>query len=139
MRVHGLAPLITSVVRAAAGVVFVSFGVGKFTDHAGEVASFRHYGVPVSGLAVWAVGVVELVGGILLISGLFTRPAAALLAANLVGAVVTAGRVDGGLLNLGLAPTLLVGMMVLLVTGPGPFSVHTAVGTGRRRGWWHCA
>jgi uncharacterized membrane protein YphA (DoxX/SURF4 family) len=83
--------------------------------------------------------VVELVGGILLISGLFTRPAAALLAANLVGAVATAGRVDGGLLNLGVAPTLLVGMMVLLVTGPGPLSVHTAVGTGRRRGWWHCA
>jgi hypothetical protein len=70
---------------------------------------------------------------------LFTKAVAALLAANLVGVVVTAGRVDGGLLNLGLAPTLLVGMIVLLVTGPGPFSVHRAVATRRRRGWWQYA
>jgi len=139
MSVHGPAAVTTSAVRAAAGVIFVSFGVGKFTDHAGELASFRHYGVPLSGLAVWAVGVVELVGGILLITRLFTKAAAALLAANLVGVVVTAGRVDGGLLNLGLAPTLLVGMIVLVVSGPGPFSVHSAVATRRRRGWWQYA
>jgi putative oxidoreductase len=139
MNVHGAAPLIATAVRGAAGVVFVSFGVGKFTDYAGELVSFRHYGVPLSGLAVWAVGMVELVGGILLIMGLFTKPAAALLAANLVGVVVTAGRVDGGVLNLGLAPALLVGMVVLLVTGPGPVSVHSAVATRRRGGWWQYA
>jgi putative oxidoreductase len=137
MNVHAPARFIATVVRGAAGIVFVSFGAGKFTDHAGEVASFRHYGLPLPGLGVWAVGLVELVGGILLITGLFTKPAATLLAANLVGVVVTAGRVDGGLLNLGLAPTLLVGMIVLLVTGPGPFSAHRAVST--RRGWWRCA
>jgi putative oxidoreductase len=139
MSVHGAARLIATVVRGASGVVFVSFGVGKFTDHAGELASFRHYGVPVPGLAVWAVGVVELAGGILLIAGLFTKAAAALLATNLAGVVATAGRVDGGLLNLGLAPTLLVGMIVLLVTGPGPLSVHSAVATRRRCGWWQYA
>ena len=40
--------------------------MGKFTDHASETVDFRSYEVPLAGVAVWAVGVVELLGGVLL-------------------------------------------------------------------------
>ena len=51
--------------------------------------------------------------------GLLTRPAAAVLAVNLVGAIATAGRVDGGSFHLGVGPTLLVAMLFLVWAGPG--------------------
>ena len=35
--------------RWAAGIIFLIFGVAKFSDHAAELASFRHYPLPVPG------------------------------------------------------------------------------------------
>ena len=49
-----------------------------------------NYGLPSPGLFAYAVGVLEVVGGAFLIAGLLTRPAAALLAGDMVGAIVTA-------------------------------------------------
>jgi putative oxidoreductase len=123
--------IVATGIRLAAGVIFLSFGTGKFTDHASEAASFVHYGVPLAGASVWAVGLVEAIGGLLLVLGLFTRLAAAALAADMIGVAVTAGRVDGGLLNLGLAPLLLVGMLVVLWTGPGALSLDAVVARSR--------
>jgi putative oxidoreductase len=119
--------IVATGIRLAAGVIFISFGTGKFADHASEAASFVHYGVPLAGASVWAVGLVEAIGGLLLVLGLFTRWAAAALAADMIGVIVTAGRVDGGLLNLGLAPLLLVGMLLILWTGPGVLSLDAVV------------
>jgi putative oxidoreductase len=101
------------------GVLFVGFSLGKFVDHAKESADFDHYGIPASERATYLVGTLELVGGILLVAGLLTRPAAALLAANLIGAIATAGRVDGGTFHLGVAPTMLVAMLFLVWAGCG--------------------
>ena len=64
-------------------------------------------------------GALELVGGLLLVVGLLTRPAALLLAVNMVGAIATAGRVDGGTFHLGVAPTMLVAMLFLVWAGCG--------------------
>lgn len=105
--------------RIVAGAFFVSVSVGKFVDHAQEAADFDRYGVPVPDLAVFAVGTIEVVCGVLLVVGLLTRPAAGLLALTMIGAISTAGRVDGGSFHLGVAPTLLVAMLVLLWTGAG--------------------
>ena len=74
---------------------------------------------PSPDVAVSAVGVIELVCGLLLVVGLLTRPAAALLALTMIGAIATAGRVDGGSFHLGVAPTLFVVMVVLLWVGAG--------------------
>ena len=60
--------------RLAAGGVFVVFGVGKFVNHGAELASFKAYGLPAPELFVVVIGVVELVGGMLLIAGILTRP-----------------------------------------------------------------
>jgi uncharacterized membrane protein YphA (DoxX/SURF4 family) len=124
--------ILATTIRLVAGVIFVSFGVGKFTDHASEVMSFMHYGVPLAGASVWGVGLVETIGGLMLVLGVFTRWAAAALAADMIGVIATAGRVDGGLLNLGLAPLLLVGMLVLLWTGPGVLALDAAVARSRK-------
>ena len=35
--------------RVVSGGVFVVFGVGKFVNHAAELASFKSYGLPVPG------------------------------------------------------------------------------------------
>ena len=110
-------------VRVVTGVLFVTFSLGKFVDHAAEAADFDHYGIPAPEVATYLVGTLELVGGLLLVVGLLTRPAAALLAANLVGAIATAGRVDGGSFHLGVAPTLLVAMLFLVWAGPGVLAV----------------
>jgi putative oxidoreductase len=106
-------------VRVVTGVLFVTFSLGKFVDHAQEAANFERYGIPSPEVATYLVGTLELVCGALLVAGLLTRPAAALLAANMVGAIATAGRVEGGTFHLGVAPTLLAAMVFLVWAGPG--------------------
>ena len=124
--------IIAAAIRLIAGVIFVSFGIGKFTDHTSEVTSFMHYGVPLASVSVWGVGLVETIGGLMLVFGVFTRWAALALAADMIGVIATAGRVDGGLLNLGLAPLLLVGMLLLLWTGPGVLSLEAILARSRK-------
>jgi putative oxidoreductase len=123
-RTGGLIPF---VIRVPTGVFFVSVSLGKFFDHASETTDFDRYGVPIPGTAVILVGIVEFFGGLALIVGLGTRVAAAALAADMVGAIATAGRVEGGTFNLGVAPLMLVLMLVLLWTGPGMWSLDRAV------------
>jgi putative oxidoreductase len=100
----------------------VTFSLGKFTDHARESADFDHYGIPAPQVATYLVGTLELACGLLLVIGLLTRPAALLLALNLVGAIATAGRVDGGSFYLGVGPAMLAAMLFLLWSGPGHFA-----------------
>jgi putative oxidoreductase len=97
--------------RVLAGGVFVAFGAGKFVNHGSELASFKTYGLPAPEVLVIAIGVVELIGGVLLIAGVLTRPAALALA-------------KGEVISLTLAPAELVAMLVLLWAGPGTLSVR---------------
>ena len=74
----------------------------------------RH-GIPFADAATYAVGALEMAGGLALILGVLLRPVALVLAVNLVAAICTAGRVDGGAVNLGLAPLLVVVLVSLAV------------------------
>ena len=82
-------------IRLVAGGVFVAFGAGKFLNHASELASFKTYGLPAPEVFVIIIGIVELLGGALLIVGLFTRPAALVLAGDMVAAIVVSGIAGG--------------------------------------------
>jgi len=113
------------------GLFFMSAGIGKFADHAKEVSDFRGFEVPWPEVAVPVVGTVELVGGLLLVVGLLTRPAALLLAGNMIGALATAGRVEGGSFHLVYAPVLLALMLFLCWAGPGRLSLDGRM-AGRR-------
>ena len=116
----GVVPLL---IRVGTGVFLLGAGVGKLADHAKEVADFKDFGVPLPDLAVYASGVVEVVCGVLLVIGLLTRIAAALLAANLIGALLSAGVNVGGTFHLVVGPTILLLMLVLVWTGAGALSV----------------
>ena len=106
--------------RVAAGIVFLVFGIGKFTAHASEVDSFHKYGLPEPDATVYAIGVVEVVGGILLILGFLTWFAALVLAGDMFVAIIVSGIKEGEVVpSLTLAPVLLVIMLALMRFGPG--------------------
>jgi putative oxidoreductase len=102
------------ILRIAAGMVFVVFGIGKFSQHAREVDSFETYGLPEPEVFVYAIGVLEIAGGLLLIAGVLVPYAALALAGDMVGAIVVSGIKEGELISLTLAPALLVVMLLLL-------------------------
>jgi uncharacterized membrane protein YphA (DoxX/SURF4 family) len=104
-------------IRWTAAIVFVVFGVGKFANHASELSSFRNYGLPLPNTFTYAIGALELVGGLLLASGLMVRLAALALAADMVGAIVVSGIGRGEDVSLTLAPALLVAMLFLIRFG----------------------
>jgi putative oxidoreductase len=109
--------------RLLSGGVFVVFGIGKFVNHGSELASFKTYGLPAPEAFVVVIGVIELAGGLLLIAGLFTRPAALLLAGDMTGAILVSGIANGELISLTLAPAELVAMLVLTWMGPGRYVI----------------
>ena len=117
------------IARVAAGLVFLGFGPGKFLHHAAEASAFARYGVPIPDVATYAVGTLEILGGIALIAGFLVRPVALALAANLLVAVATAGRIDGGAVHLGVAPALIAVLVALALVGSGPRSLDRRLAT----------
>jgi putative oxidoreductase len=84
------APAPTLVIRLLAGAVFFAEGIKKFMFPADwGVGRFEKIGIIFPGLSAPFVGVVETVCGLLLIIGLFTRPAALLLLINISVALLT--------------------------------------------------
>ncbi len=121
------------VLRIATGIPLVLFGMGKFVDRAGEVRDFRSFGVPLPSVAVPLAGVIEVLGGIAILVGLLTRPAALVVATNLVVAVLTAGINEGGTFHLVVGPVLLAAMVVIAFVGPGPHSLDARILSRRPR------
>jgi len=125
--------LVPAVVRIVAGAVFVSFSFGKFLNHAAEAAAFDRYGIPAPDETTYVVGALEMLGGVALILGLGTRVVAIALGLNMIGAITTAGRIEGGPVHLGLAPALLIAMVYLVWTGAGARSVDRRLEARLRR------
>lgn len=73
------------------------------------------------------IGILELVGGLMLLVGLGTRLAAALLATDMVGAVVVSGILHGEVISLTLAPVLLITVLGLVALGPGRVSLDASL------------
>ncbi len=105
--------------RLVAGGVFVVFGLGKFVNHGSELASFTAYGLPAPEVFVIAIGVLELLGGALLIAGVLVRPTAVLLAGDMIGAIIVSGIALGEVVSLTVAPAELAAMVVLVIRGRG--------------------
>lgn len=80
-------PLGLLVLRIALGLIFLTHGYPKLTRSAAALQSlFVQHGLPAK--LVYVSGVLETFGGILLILGLFTRPAGLLLAIEMGVAIV---------------------------------------------------
>ena len=80
-------PLGLLVLRVALGLIFLTHGYPKLTRSAMAIQGmFVQHGLPAQ--LVYVAGVLETFGGVLLILGLFARPAALLLAIEMGVAIV---------------------------------------------------
>jgi putative oxidoreductase len=111
------------VIRVGAGAVFFAFSFGKFRRHDAEANAFDRYGIPFPDVTTYLVGTLEFIGGLLLIAGLLTRPAAVALLGNMAGALATAGRIEPNFTHTALPAILIVAMLVLVWTGGGARSI----------------
>ena len=87
-----LGHVVLLVLRLVWGWQFFTTGLGKLQNHERVVAFFTSLGVPAPGLNAWLVGSLEMVGGLLLLLGLFSRPVALLLTGNMFVAYLAGDR-----------------------------------------------
>ena len=118
-----------AVLRIAVGAVILTHGYQKvFHMHLGGVAGFfGHLGIPLPTLSAIVVMTVEFVGGILLVTGLATRIPAALIAVDMLVALLVVHFRNGYLKSGGELPLLLLaGAICLALSGGGCGSVKRA-------------
>jgi putative oxidoreductase len=87
-----LGNVVLLVLRLVWGWQFLTTGLGKLENHARVTDFFSSLHIPAPGLNAWFIGGLELVGGALLLLGLFSRPIAFLLAGSMSVAFWTAER-----------------------------------------------
>jgi putative oxidoreductase len=119
--------VVSTIMRVVLGILFLVHAISKFQMGLGNVeAWFSSMGVP--GMLAYVVAVLELVGGIMLIVGLFTRYVSALFVIMLIGAIFTM-KLSAGLLGNGqmagyeLDLSFILVAMYLFVTDATPLSV----------------
>jgi putative oxidoreductase len=127
-----------TVLRLALGVVFFGhgaqklFGVWGGDGPTGTAAFFNQLGLTPAYPLALLVGIVELVGGLFLIAGLFTVPITAVLILTMAVAIWKVHFANGFFLNWKNAPgvghgfeynlVLIAGLVALMFTGPGALS-----------------
>jgi putative oxidoreductase len=120
MNLKAWTPRMLSLLRIVSGLAFLEHGTGKFLG-------FPHLpSLPPAGSLPWFGGVFELVGGALLVLGLFSRPVALLLSGEMAVAYWTAHFPHGPFpaLNGGDAAILYCFVFLYIVfAGPGPWSL----------------
>jgi uncharacterized membrane protein YphA (DoxX/SURF4 family) len=129
--------VVSIIMRVVLGIIFVFHAVDKFQMGLGNVeAWFTSLGIP--GFVAYVIAVIELVGGIMLILGLFTRYVSALFVIVLIGAIMTAklsvgllgnGQMAGYELDLG----FILISLYLIVAERTPLSVDSLIMSKRSR------
>lgn len=112
--------------RVGIGWIFVQSGWGKLHSLPQVIEYFRSLGIPSPQLQAPFVASVELVGGLLVLAGLFTRVVSVPLALTMVVALLTAKRADISSASdlFGTVEFLYVlGLGFLAGFGPGVFSL----------------
>ncbi len=119
-------PRMLSILRIVSGLIFLEHGTQKFLSFpAGRMAGAGLSFDSLSSLA----GLIELVTGLLIVLGLFTRPAAFLASGTMAAAYWIAHAPQNGfpINNGGDASILYCFVFLYLVfAGPGPWSVDAA-------------
>ncbi len=115
------APRVLSIMRIMAGLLFLQHGLMKLV---GFPLAPQNY--PALFSLMWWAAIIEIVGGILLIIGLFTRPAAFIMSGEMAFAyfMAHAPRSFYPIANNGEASILFCFVFLYIVfAGPGPWSV----------------
>jgi len=119
--------VVSLIMRVVLGIIFIFHSVDKFQMGLTNVEGwFSSIGIP--GFFAYIVAFLELIGGILLIVGLFTRYISVLFIGMLVGAIFTV-KLSIGLLGNGemagyeLDLTIIIVLLYLAVSDQGRISV----------------
>jgi putative oxidoreductase len=131
-RFEKASPLMLSVLRIMSGLLFLAHGTQKFLSFpAGEAAgfgwTFAHPGA--------YAGIIELVTGVLIALGLFTRPAAFLASGTMAAAYfISHAPQNFWPVNNGGDPAILYCFVFLyfVFAGAGPLSLDAKLGKSRR-------
>jgi putative oxidoreductase len=115
------------VLRIVVGLIFIAHGAQKLfgafggSGLSGTAQFFEQIGIVPGAFWAWVVGSVEFVGGLALLIGLLTRYAAALLAINMLIAILIVHLPNGFFLPNGYeyALALLAANLTLLIGGAG--------------------
>jgi putative oxidoreductase len=131
-KVQWVGPLL---VRLSLGAVFITSGWGKLHNLGQVTGFFTELGIPFPGFNATLASSTELIGGVLILLGLFTRLAAIPLIFTMLVAIATAKRpeIDGVATLLGFIEfTYIAGFAWLLVSGAGRLSLDALL-FGRKR------
>ncbi len=107
--------------RLLVGGIFLYHGVPKLMNMAGTMQFFSSLGLP--GFVGVLVGILEVVGGILLIIGLWTKWAAYVLAIIIAGAIILASGRNGITAGLERDVLILVSSLVIAWSAPGRIAI----------------
>jgi putative oxidoreductase len=120
-------------VAVITGLIFIVAGLVKFVFHHWELHAFRSFGLPWPSALEILAGVLETVGGVLLVARRFIAPVAALLAVTMIVAIASSGIGHGDVIpSLTLAPALLVATLYLLARGMASPGCAEPRGAGSR-------
>ncbi len=114
------------VLRVALGAVFIVHGWDKFGDVSSVAGFLGSLSVPAAGVLAWVVTLVELLGGVALVLGVFTHWAAKLLAINMIFALALVHFKNGFLVSAGgyeFVLVLFAAALSLSITGAGKHSL----------------
>jgi len=122
--------------RILLSLIFVLAGYRKLTTVAATVVQMAHQGIPYSNVLVWGAIAIELVGGLMLVAGLFTRCVAFALAiytgvlALLFHAYWTVPAAEArNQFNAFFEHLAMIGGMLYVVAfGPGAYSIDALLG-----------
>lgn len=138
--VGALAPYLLLLVRFVFGYGLMRAGLGKLQNLDKITEFFASLGIPAPGINAAVVGGFELVGGALLMLGLFTRATAGVLVGVLLVALATAHGSEVGQffkdpgVAIAAAPVaFLVALIALGVAGGGRFSLDALIDGRSRR------
>ena len=127
-----------ALLRIILGIVFVAHGYLKFFKMGmdGAVGFFTSLGIPAPALAAWGVTMLEMIGGLALILGIFTPVLGVLFAIEMAGVIFFAKRGEGFFAPKGyeFELTLLVASLALALAGPGAGALGNLIGRNRRGG-----
>jgi uncharacterized membrane protein YphA (DoxX/SURF4 family) len=117
--------------RIIIGGIFIVAGWMKVADMAATIGYFHTMGIP--NFLAYAVGYIELIGGALLVIGLWECIAAFALSVIMIVAVVLLSRPLGfgaSFQNIMPALAVLGGLIALMPSGAGKFSISSLMGKG---------
>jgi putative oxidoreductase len=128
-------------VRLYWGWQFMQTGWGKLTDIGKVTQFFTNLGIPAPALSAHFIAALEFGGGILFLLGLASRLIALPLTINMIVACVTADRdalfsiiSDPDKFTAAAPYTFLIASLLVLIFGPGKFSIDALLGARRDDG-----